>query len=143
MNKIYQVSSGDFANAGKVSSALKGTLKQLNLDPKDIKRIIVALYEAEVNVVAHSYGGEIECLIDPQVITIIVSDTGPGIPDLKLAMTEGFSTASEEVREMGFGAGMGLINIKNNCDEMSIDTAKDNPTIIKLVFNIAKGDNDA
>jgi serine/threonine-protein kinase RsbT len=141
MNKSYQVSSGDFANAGRVSSSLKRILKQLNLNPKDVKRIIVALYEAEVNVVAHSFGGEIECFIEPELITVIVSDTGPGIADLKLAMTEGYSTATDAVREMGFGAGMGLINIRKNCDEMNIDTAAGQPTIMTLTFNIAKEDS--
>lgn len=131
----YQVVAGDFANAGKVSSTVKGLLKQLNIDPVDIKRIIVALYEAEVNMVAHSYGGEVVCEIDSQSASIIAHDQGPGIPDLNLAMSEGWSTATAEIREMGFGAGMGLPNIKKNCDALAIDTAANSQTRIEMRFH--------
>lgn len=134
MHVTYPVRAGDFSNAGKVSSTIKKILKQLSLNPKHIKRIIVALYEAEVNVVAHSFGGEIECLIEPEKVVINVRDTGPGIADLELAMTEGWSTATQEVREMGFGAGMGLSNIRKNSDELSIETGAGKPTLITLGF---------
>lgn len=134
MHVSYEVQSGDFTNAGNVSSAVKGILKQLSIDPVHIKRIIVALYEAEVNVVAHSYGGQIVCEIEPDAVDISVNDTGPGIPDLELAMTEGWSTATPEVREMGFGAGMGLSNIRKNADSLTIDTGPNQPTIITMGF---------
>ena len=135
MHVTYRVQAGDFTNAGRVSSTVKSLLKKLNFHPKLIKRIIVALYEAEVNVVAHSFGGEIVCNIAPDAVVIVVTDTGPGIPDLSLAMTEGWSTATAAVREMGFGAGMGLANIRKNVDELYIDTGADQPTSIKMHFS--------
>ena len=136
MHVTYQVQAGDFSNAGKVSSTVKGILKQLNLSPVNIKRVIVALYEAEVNVVAHSLGGEITCEIEPEAVDIAVCDTGPGIPDLNLAMTDGWSTATPEVREMGFGAGMGLSNIRKNTDQLTIDTGAGKPTRIIMRFHM-------
>lgn len=136
MHVSYAVQAGDFSNAGNVSSTVKGLLKQLSIAPVHIKRIIVALYEAEVNVVAHSYGGGIVCEIEPDSVDITVSDRGPGIPNLELAMTEGWSTATPEVREMGFGAGMGLSNISKNADKLKIDTGADRPTVISMHFNL-------
>jgi len=129
MNKTYAIPASDFSHAGQASSEIKRLLKQLNIPPKIIKRVVVSLYEAEVNVVAHSQGGEVHCSIDPEHIQITVSDRGPGIPDVALAMSEGFSTASQEVREMGFGAGMGLPNMKNNTDKMKIKTSSQGTTI--------------
>ncbi|NVN95246.1 MAG: ATP-binding protein [Bacteroidetes bacterium] len=120
MHFEYNVVSGDFSNAGTASSQIKKVLKQLNVDSVTIKRIVVALYEAEVNVVAHSYGGTIFADIDTKEIILRLKDTGPGIPDIKQAMKEGYSTASPQVREMGFGAGMGLPNIKKNADKLDI-----------------------
>ena len=120
MHFEYHVESGDFINAGSTSSAVKKTLKQLNVDSTIIKRTVVALYEAEVNIVAHAYKGTIYVDIDQDAITIRLVDEGPGIPDIDKAMEMGYSTASPSVREMGFGAGMGLPNIKNNTDRMSI-----------------------
>ncbi|MEG1910353.1 MAG: ATP-binding protein, partial [Bacteroidales bacterium] len=116
----YIVQAGDFSNAGQASSSIKKTLKQLNVDMPIIKRVVVALYEAEVNIVAHAYKGEIFADIDEEKIVIRLEDEGPGIPDIDLAMTEGFSTASPSVREMGFGAGMGLPNMKNNADHLVV-----------------------
>ncbi len=122
MHFEYNIISGDFSNAGSASSQIKKVLKQLNVDTVTIKRIVVALYEAEVNVVAHSYGGTIFADIDTKEIVLRLKDTGPGIPDIKQAMQEGFSTASPHVREMGFGAGMGLANIKKNADKLEISS---------------------
>ncbi len=129
MDKRYAIPSGDFTHAGQASSEIKRLLKQLNIPPKIIKRVVVSLYEAEVNVVAHSLGGEVLCSIDSEHIKITVSDRGPGIPDVGLAMSEGYSTASQEVREMGFGAGMGLPNMRNNSDEMDIKTSPEGTSI--------------
>ncbi len=139
MHLNYSVKAKDFTSAGSVSSAIKKVLKQLNITPTIIKRIIVALYEAEVNVVAHSYGGTIDCELSHEQIELIIADEGPGISDLEMAMTEGYSTATEEVREMGFGAGMGLSNIKKNSDLLDIQTAKDSPTIIHMTFYLSEG----
>ena len=136
MHVSYTVEQGDFSNAGNISSTVKGLLKQLNIAPAHIKRIIVALYEAEVNVVAHSFGGTITCEIEPDFVHITVSDAGPGIANLELAMTEGWSTATVEVREMGFGAGMGLSNIRKNADNLTIDTGENRPTVITMNFTL-------
>ena len=122
MHQEYTVIEGDFVNAGKASSSVKKTLKQLNVNPQVVKRVVVALYEAEVNAIAHAYGGKVEVDIDSDKIRMVVADKGPGIPNIDLAMQEGWSTASPEVREMGYGAGMGLPNIKKNTDDLKIDT---------------------
>ncbi len=119
---VFQVAGGDFSNAGKASSQIKKVLKQLNVETKSIKRIVVAVYEAEVNVAAHAWQGNVKSVFDETGICVVVSDCGPGIPDIEQAMQPGFSTASKEVREMGFGAGMGLANIKKNTDELQIES---------------------
>jgi len=118
----YTITGGDFVNAGNASSEVKKILKQLSVNPKIIKRIVIALYEAEVNVVAHAYCGKVEVTVQAEYVVIEVKDEGPGISDINQAMEEGFSTASREIQEMGFGAGMGLTNIKKNVDEFSIDS---------------------
>lgn len=133
MNFKYDIEGGNFSKAGTASSEVKKVLKQLNVDPKLIKRIVVALYEAEVNVVAHAYEGTVTVKIASDKIQIIIADMGPGIPDVDKAMTVGFSTASKEVREMGFGAGMGLPNIKKNTDEMNIKTQVGKGTELELI----------
>ena len=136
MHQEYQVPAQDFSVAGLASSSLKHLLKQLNISPMTIKRITVAVFEAEVNVIAHSHGGSIICDLDEDAIRVEVVDTGPGIADLQLAMTDGWSTASEEVRELGYGAGMGLSNIKKNCDELTIDTKVGDHTRVSMVFSL-------
>ncbi|MBN2348765.1 MAG: ATP-binding protein [Bacteroidales bacterium] len=134
MHAQYEIQGGDFTKAGLASSEVKKMLKQLNLDPKIIKRIAVAMYEAEVNVVAHAYHGIMDIELNTEKIIIKVQDTGPGIADIDKAMEEGFSTASKEVREMGFGAGMGLPNIKKNADELILNSKINKGTEVKLVF---------
>ena len=120
MNFEYKVESGDFARAGYASSQIKKVLKQLNVDVKIVKRVVVCLYEAEINIVAHAYRGTIYAAIDTEKIVMRLVDEGPGIPDIPLAMQKGYSTASPAVREMGFGAGMGLPNIDFNADKFEI-----------------------
>ena len=120
MNLEFHIEGGDFSHAGEASSHLKKILKSLNLEAGLIRRTVVALYEAEVNVVAHAWRGDIRVDIQPERIEIKVADSGPGINDIELAMQKGYSTASPAVREMGFGAGMGLANIKENSDFMEI-----------------------
>lgn len=100
----------------------KKKLLQLDVEPKLIKRIVVATYEAELNVVAHAYSGILTACFEPQFFTVTITDKGPGIEDIEQAMQPGFSTASKKVREMGFGAGMGLSNIKKNTDELKIES---------------------
>jgi anti-sigma regulatory factor (Ser/Thr protein kinase) len=133
MHFEFHVEGGNFTKAGSASSQLKKILKQLNVDPKVIKRIVVALYEAEVNIVAHAYQGDIFIDIDTQKIGITLKDEGPGIADIELAMQLGYSTASPTVREMGFGAGMGLPNIKNNSDELKITSQVNVGTTVEFV----------
>ncbi|MDD4644496.1 MAG: ATP-binding protein [Bacteroidales bacterium] len=136
MNFSYDIAGGDFVNAGQASSALKKILKSLNLDSSLIRRTVVSLYEAEVNVVAHAWSGNIQVNIQPDQICIVVSDKGPGINDINLAMQKGYSTASPEVREMGFGAGMGLPNIKDNSDVMELRSTPGEGTELKIVNKI-------
>lgn len=118
----FDITGGDFVQAGKASSKIKKKLRQMNIDATAIKRIVVAIYEAELNVVAHASGGKLTVIFEPAAVLVTVSDSGPGIENIVQAMEEGFSTASKKVREMGFGAGMGLPNIKKNTDELKIDS---------------------
>lgn len=120
MDFEFDIEGGNFTRAGTASSAVKKILNQLNVDYSVIKRVVVALYEAEVNVVAHAYQGKISAQVEVEGITVVVEDEGPGIADIEKAMQEGYSTASDRVREMGFGAGMGLPNIKRNVDQLNI-----------------------
>ena len=133
----YHVEGGDFLNAGNASGNIKKVLKKLNVDSGVLKRVVVALYEAEVNIVAHASRGNITADISPQKIEIVLDDEGPGIPDIGLAMQQGYSTASTKVREMGFGAGMGLPNIKANTDDLKIESVVGKGTKITLLFNLA------
>ncbi|PKP48363.1 MAG: anti-sigma regulatory factor [Bacteroidetes bacterium HGW-Bacteroidetes-11] len=133
MHFEFNVEGGNFSKAGTASSQLKKILKQLNVDPKVIKRVVVALYEAEVNIVAHAYNGVIYIDIDTEKIEIKLIDEGPGIADIELAMQQGYSTASPEVREMGFGAGMGLPNIKNNTDELRVTSEVGKGTTVEMI----------
>jgi serine/threonine-protein kinase RsbT len=132
----FDIEGGDFAKAGTASSEVKKILKQLNLAPAVIKRIAVAMYEAEVNIVAHAYKGEMVVIIDSDKVSMIFNDEGPGIADIDKAMQEGYSTASEEVRQQGFGAGMGLPNIKKNSDQLIINSTVGKGTRVEIVTNI-------
>ena len=132
MHLEYQVYEADFVNAGAASSAIKKTLKQLNVNPQIVKRVVVALYEAEVNAIAHAYGGMIYADIEADKIIVKVVDKGPGIPDIEWAMQEGNSTASPEVRNMGFGAGMGLPNIRKNVDRLDVQSTVGVGTTVEM-----------
>lgn len=116
----YHIEGGDFSAAGSASSEVKKILKQFNISPLLLRKVAVALYESEMNVVAHAYRGMMSVDIQPFCIHVVVEDEGPGIEDIGKAMEEGYSTATEQVRQMGFGAGMGLPNIKKNSDEMKL-----------------------
>ena len=137
MHQEYIVVEGDFVNAGKASSSVKKTLKQLNVNPQVIKRVVVALYEAEVNAIAHAYGGKVLVDIDPDKIRMVVADKGPGIPDIAWAMEEGHSTARPEVRDMGFGAGMGLPNMQKNVDKLNVTSEVGVGTTVEMEVNFA------
>lgn len=135
MKLEFDIASGNFSKAGRASSRIKKMLKQLQVDPKVIKRIVVAIYEAEVNVVAHSVGGKMLAEIDGTGITVVVQDNGPGIEDIEKAMQEGYSTATKAVRNMGFGAGMGLPNINRNTDEFTIESEVGEGTVLTFRNN--------
>lgn len=132
----FFIEGGNFSKAGSASSDLKKILNQLNIEPVVIKRIVVATYEGEVNVVAHAYKGTMEVDITTKMIDIRISDEGPGIPDISLAMQKGYSTASPRVREMGFGAGMGLPNIKKNTDYLNISSQPGIGTQLHMIVNL-------
>ena len=133
MEFTFFIEGGNFSKAGTASSEVKKILKQLNVDLKIIKRTVVSLYEAEVNVVAHAFEGNMNVELFPDKIVVRIEDKGPGIPDIDRAMEKGFSTATSKVREMGFGAGMGLPNIKRNSDEMNITSKVDVGTQVELI----------
>ena len=118
----FPVSTEDFSQAGLASSAVKRTLKDLGFPNSVIRRMAIAMYEAEINMVIHANGGDADVIVEPNKITIILKDVGPGIADIDLAMQEGYSTAPENVRSLGFGAGMGLPNMKSYTDEMTIES---------------------
>lgn len=132
MHFEYQIEGGNFTRAGFASSEIKKMLRQLNVDLGIIKRTVVATYEAEVNVVAHAYSGTIYVDVDEEKIIIKLVDEGPGIADIDEAMKEGYSTASSKVREMGFGAGMGLPNMKKNADELNISSEVGKGTTVEI-----------
>ena len=133
MNFEYQVEGGDFTNAGTTSSIVKKMMKQLGVQPDIIKRTVVALYEAEVNIVAHAYRGTITVDLDEKKIYVKLSDEGPGIPDIDQAMQKGYSTASPKVREMGFGAGMGLPNMKLNSGQLNVTSVVGKGTTVEII----------
>lgn len=118
----YNVSSDDFTRAGEASSNVKSKLKQMNLSPEIIRKVAISMYEGEINMVIHANGGEITVEISPTEIVIILDDKGPGIKNIEQAMTAGFSTAPDNIRSLGFGAGMGLPNMKKYSDEMSLSS---------------------
>lgn len=133
MKVQYKVEGKEFFVLGQASSKMKKTLKQLGLPPKIIRKVAIAMYEAEINMVIHANGGIIEGEITPEKIHISVIDEGPGIEDINLAMREGYSTASNEAREMGFGAGMGLPNMKKNSDFLNITSEVGKGTKVEII----------
>ena len=132
----YKVQGGDFTHAGYASSQVKKMLKQLGVDNTVIKRVVVCLYEAEVNIVAHAWDGIISIVLDTDSIFMKLTDNGPGIADIEQAMQKGYSTASPEVREMGFGAGMGLPNISANADRFLITSKPGKGTSLEITINL-------
>lgn len=132
----YIVDGDDFTRAGEASANVKKTLRQLGMSPEIIRKVAIVLYEGEINMVIHADGGTITVTISDTDITMVLADTGPGIPDIDQAMQEGFSTAREEVRSLGFGAGMGLPNMKRYSDEMHIDTVVGQGTTITMKVNL-------
>lgn len=132
----YDIDGSDFTRAGEASSAVKNRLKMLGVDSAAIRKTAIAMYEGEINMVIHADGGTITVTISDDAITMVLADRGPGIPDIDQAMQEGFSTARPEVRSLGFGAGMGLPNMKRFTDEMKIDTVLEKGTTITMKVNL-------
>ena len=132
----YEVSPDDFTRAGEASSDVKSKLKQMGVPPDAVRKVAIAMYEGEINMVIHAQGGEITVSITPEKIVMVLADVGPGIPDVELAMRAGYSTAPDAIRSLGFGAGMGLPNMKKYTDEMNLDTTVGVGTTITMVVNL-------
>ncbi|MBQ9308437.1 MAG: anti-sigma regulatory factor [Clostridia bacterium] len=133
----YPVEAEDYTCAGEASADIKRKLKQLGVSSNVLRRVAVASYEVELNLVIHSEGGALTLEVTPEQVTLISRDRGPGIPNLELAMREGWSTASETARSLGFGAGMGLPNMKRNADTFAIDSTVGEGTTIEMGFRLA------
>ena len=136
LKKEYIIDPDDPLSYGEASSSFKKALKQLGLPSDLIKRTAIAMYEAEINTIIHGKGGKAEALISDGRIQIIFEDEGPGIPDIELAMKEGYSTASAEIREMGFGAGLGLPNIKKNSSDLQIESEPGKGTRVIITIDL-------
>lgn len=132
----FDVDGEDFTSAGQASVQVKKNLRRLGISPETIRQVSIAMYEGEINMVIHAGGGTADVVVHADKIEIVLSDNGPGIADIDLAMQEGYSTASDSVRSLGFGAGMGLPNMKNYTDEMIIDSVVGEGTTIKMVVNL-------
>ena len=136
MKLHYDVSGDDFVRAGEVSSEFKKLLKKLGISSDIIRKIAIAMYEAEINMVIHADGGVIDAEILEDKVKVILKDVGPGIVDIDLAMQEGYSTATEEIRDLGFGAGMGLANMKRNSDFLNINSEVGVGTTVEIIVNL-------
>jgi len=132
----YTVSPSDFTRAGEASSDVKSKLKKMGIPPEVVRKVAIAMYEGEINMVIHANGGEITVEISEDKITMILVDNGPGIADVDLAMQEGYSTALDNIRSLGFGAGMGLPNMKKYSDDMRIETKLGVGTTVYMTVNI-------
>ena len=132
----YDIDGSDFTRAGEASSSVKNKLKMLGVNSEIIRRVAIAMYEGEINMVIHADGGQAEVEVEADQIVIRMIDSGPGIPDVEQAMQEGYSTAGSTARELGFGAGMGLPNMKRYSDEMTIDTEVGKGTTVTVKIKI-------
>ena len=132
----FDVDGENFASAGEASIIVKKRLRQLGLSPEIIRRVSIAMYEGEINMVIHADGGTVDVYVTPEEITMILADHGPGIPDVELAMQAGYSTAKDSIRSLGFGAGMGLPNMKKYTDSMEIDTTVGVGTTITMTVKL-------
>ena len=132
----FTVDGKDFTSAGEASVEVKKILRRIGLDSEVIRRVSIAMYEAEINMVIHAGGGEADVSVSPDKIALVMTDHGPGIADIELAMREGYSTAPDNIRSLGFGAGMGLPNIKRYTDELKIESEVGKGTKITMSVNI-------
>lgn len=136
LSYLFDIKGGDFGNAGKISTKIKEILHEIGIAPQVIRRTAIVTYEAEMNVVMYAKKAEIRLRLTPASIRIQVKDVGPGIENIELAMQEGYSTATEEMREMGFGAGMGLPNIKKNADRFKISSVPGKGTSLDITLDL-------
>lgn len=136
MQKHYDISGSDFARAGEASSNFKTILKQLGISGEIIRKVAISMYEAEINTVIHGGGGYCDAEISGSSIVVSFTDNGPGIKNIELAMKEGYSTATDSVRELGFGAGMGLPNMKKYTDNLEIQSQPGQGTTVILTINL-------
>ena len=132
----FDVDGENFTSAGQASTQVKKNLRQLGLSPAIIRRVSIAMYEGEINMVIHANGGDADVVVTEEYIEIVLADRGPGIKDVEQAMQEGFSTATDSIRSLGFGAGMGLPNMKRYTDSMKIDTVVGEGTTITMRVNL-------
>lgn len=132
----YTVPGDDFTRAGEASADLKNKLKKMGITGAPVRNVSISLYEGEINLAIHAGGGEITALVFPDKVELYLDDNGPGIKDINLALQEGYSSATDEVRSLGFGAGMGLPNMKKYTDEFHIDSEPGKGTHIKMVVNL-------
>ncbi len=135
-SRSFTIRGRNFLHAGEVSTEIKTMLKDLGMDPAIIRRVAIATYEAEMNVVMYADEAKLEFMLTPRSVTIVIDDRGPGIKDVPLAMQEGYSTATPEMRELGFGAGMGLPNIKKNADTFHIDSTVGKGTTLTITIDL-------
>ena len=141
LSKLYMIASPDFSRAGNVSTQIKELLQEIGINSSIIRRVAIAIYEAEMNVVMYADKAEVFISINPERIHINIKDEGQGITDIEQAMREGFSTATHEMRELGFGAGMGLPNIKRNADEFSLSSIPGKGTTVDIIFHLSQTGN--
>ncbi len=132
----FDIDGENFASAGEASVEMKKKLRQMGFPSEVIRRCSIAMYEGEINMVIHAHGGAADVDVYPEKVVITLADTGPGIPDVDLAMQEGYSTATEQIHNMGFGAGMGLPNMKRYTDSLEIETTVGVGTKIIMVVNV-------
>jgi anti-sigma regulatory factor (Ser/Thr protein kinase) len=137
---VFFLTGKDFKNAGAASSSLKGILEGMGIPAATIRRVAIAAFEAEMNTIIYAVAGMMNYFITPEMIKIRIQDMGPGIPDIDQAMKEGYSTAPDYIREMGFGSGMGLPNIKRNADALAVNSIVGEGTTVEFFINLTPGD---
>ena len=137
---VFFLTGKDFKNAGAASSSLKGILEGLGIPPVIIRRVAIATFEAEMNVIIYAVAGMINYYVTPEMIKIRIQDMGSGIENIELAMKEGYSTAPDYIREMGFGSGMGLPNIKRNADTLTVNSIVGEGTTVEFTINLSPGE---
>jgi anti-sigma regulatory factor (Ser/Thr protein kinase) len=141
LHKIFHIEGGNFTNAGFISDQVKKILKEAGFSNKVVRRIAIATFEAEMNVICYAEKGDLSLFITPNFLKVVVEDEGKGISDIDLAMSEGYSTADEKIRELGFGAGMGLPNIRKNADEMILTSKFRQGTHLEFIIHLDRQEN--